>query len=95
MGKNIYNILRGNGFTNKVLYMTKLQSLVNKIFRKDLYHNKECSTWVESIINGIKYEIYEIDYWYCQLRVDGDVIFDKRRFGNDELLSLIPSENKN
>lgn len=87
---NLYDKLRKIGFTSVVTPITKFQTLLNRFYKTPRYVPTMHKYWVEKVIMGIKYEVYEIDEWYCQLRVGGLVMFDKRRFNDDELLGLIP-----
>lgn len=92
--ENIYTVLRNMGFTSVVTHPTRFQKFINKIRCKEIYKDTIHEYWVEKIIDGVKYEAYDIDIWYFQFRIDGKVVFDKRRFKNEEILKLIPCEAK-
>ena len=88
---NLYNILEDYGFTRVVTPITKFQKFLNRFYSTPKYTNTEHQYWLEKEIKGKKCEVYECDTWYCQLRIDGQVVFDARRFKNEELLRLLPS----
>jgi hypothetical protein len=87
----LYDKLRKIGFE----YVTTLPSRTDmflNLFRSPekkvtpVTHND----WLSKVIDGKLYEVYECDIWYTQLRIDGKVVFDDRRFEDEDLLKLIP-----
>lgn len=88
--KSLWTKLKELGFREKVIELTRFQKFINKISSQEIYKPKIIDDWLCNNINGKVYEVYNIDYWYTQLRVDGVVIFDKRRFEDEELLIKIP-----
>ena len=93
--RTLYDILLENGFTKVVTPITKNEKFLNMFLPESKkYKQKTNDYWLLKIINGIKYEVYEIDIWYCQLRINDKVEFDARRFDNTDLLYLIPCFNR-
>ncbi len=90
--KSLEGKLKDMGFTYKVLpvkipFLTRVAELFGK---EKVSRTKVQDDWLVDTINGKLVEVYSIDIWYTQLRIDGVVVFDARRFKDEELLSLIP-----
>lgn len=45
---------------------------------------------VHSTRDGKIVDVYGLDIWYTQMSIDGEIVFDARRFNNQELIDLIP-----
>lgn len=45
-------------------------------------------------INGKRVEVFGIDIWYVRATVDGEVVFDARRFDDQELFDAIELNTK-
>lgn len=89
----LYETLQEMGFTPVVTPITKFEEFKNRFYSKPKYVPKECDFFLRKTINGKVYEVYIIDYWYVEMRIggrDGEVVFSKRRFEDEELLRLIP-----
>jgi glycerol-3-phosphate cytidylyltransferase-like family protein len=89
----LYDKLRKLGFEYVTTPLSRTNKFLN-LFRSP--ENKKTDVihldWVQKVINGKTYDVYECDIWYTQLRIDGVVVFDDRRFKDEDLLKLIPHE---
>lgn len=91
----LYEILLEYGFTKVVTPISKTERFLNRFLPEGKkYKSKTHDHWLEQTINDTKYEVYEIDIWYCQLRINNKVEFDGRRFDNTDLLHFIPIFNR-
>ena len=64
---------------------------IRKIKEEIITHND----WVfRKDTDGTIIEIYELDFgWYTQMKINGEIEFDARRFAYDDLFNLIPAKN--
>lgn len=50
---------------------------------------KATDDWLSTMIDGTYYDVFMEGGWYVILRRNGEVIFDKRRFDNEDFLKLL------
>jgi hypothetical protein len=50
---------------------------------------KQSNDWMVVTIGDNHYEVMEVDIWYVQLYRNGELIFDGRRFDNEEFTKLL------
>jgi len=88
----LWTILEEMGFKPLVTFPTGRRRLFNRLTGKQYYKPVTSEDFLVKTIGGKQVAIYSIDIWYTQMEVDGKLVFDGRRFENDELLKLIPTE---
>jgi hypothetical protein len=84
----LYETLLSNGFVKKVIPLSKTDKFLN-FFKKNKKKAKILDYYLTKNIDNDLYEIYEIDIWYTQVRINGKLVFDKRRYDNKEVYDLI------
>ena len=50
---------------------------------------KTNTDWLVKTVNGKSIDVCAVDIWYTNVRVDGKVIFDARRFDDQDLFEAI------
>lgn len=94
--KDLWDKLKALGFQKQIVPIKPWQVWVNKLFSKPKYVAKELEdNLVHMTEDGKLVEVYPIDIWYIQVSVGGEVVFDARRFKDEELLAKIPDNLKN
>ena len=78
------------GFKPLVVPITKTQEFLNKYYyRRAKYVPSENHDFLSHIIEGKRYEVSWLDHWYTNLRIDGEPIFDARRFEDKEFWKFL------
>jgi hypothetical protein len=93
MGKELclWEKLKLDGFQPKE-YKSKLTTIqkIKNLFGANILPKITISNdHLTKQINGKQVEVAMIDFWYTRATVDGEVIFDARRFDDQELFSAI------
>lgn len=89
--KTIWEKLMDLGFKKKLVPIKTWQVWVNRILGKRVYVAKELDyDLINLTTDGDFVEVYACDIWYIQMKVGNKVVFDERRFVDEELLSLVP-----
>jgi AAA+ superfamily predicted ATPase len=88
---DIWQTLKDLGFEQKVIKPTKWQKFLNFFYKEPKYKDIVCEYYYQQKEIDGKYliEVYIIDIWYVQISVDGKVVFDKRRFEDEEFVNII------
>ena len=87
----LWGKLKRDGFTLKefkreLAFMSKVKNFFGANIQPIIYTNND---FLIKEINGKIVEVFGIDIWYTRATVDGEVIFDDRRFDDQELFDAI------
>ena len=89
--QSLWAKLKQQGFTCKVetIPLTMAETFKSWFDKSIKAQTKVNPDWLVNIINGKLVEVCAVDIWYTNVRVDGEVIFDARRFDDKDLFDAI------
>ena len=87
----LWSTLLEMGFTYKQLTIRlPLFSRLKNLFGANITPRiKTYKDWLVKDINGMHVEVINVDFWYTQARVNGEIVFDARRFDNNHLFEVL------
>jgi len=93
---SLWDKLLLKGFTYKIItHPLSFFDKIRNLFGANIKGKKETNfEHLIKIINGKSVEVFGLDIWYTRVTVDGETIFDARRFNDDILFDAINNATK-